>query len=322
MTIAKVQQTLKAKPWGVVDLTPWANASNASDRIGEIWYEPPSHVTKPSALQLKLLFTSRPLSIQVHPDDALAKSIGLPRGKTEAWYVLDAAPDAQVALGLQQATTTQDLRSAVHAGTIVNLMAWKPAASGDSFFVPAGTIHAIGAGLVIAEIQQRSEATFRLFDHGSDRELHIEDGLCAASTTSVAARTLHHPLTTERHVLVSCPYFVFERIELPGGSSWALNAQTETWCLILCGDGDIAAIGVAQGDCVFVDREYANIRTGTNGITLLIAYAQARPDVKRLVRNQQRAIPSEAQSSLAADARKSNKLATTVAIRNVEGVTP
>ena len=79
MTIEKVQQTLKAKPWGVVDLTPWAHASNASERIGEIWYEPPGHLSKHSVLQLKLLFTSNPLSIQVHPDDAIANSIGLPQ---------------------------------------------------------------------------------------------------------------------------------------------------------------------------------------------------------------------------------------------------
>jgi mannose-6-phosphate isomerase len=113
---------------------------------------------------LKLLFTSQPLSIQVHPDDAFAHLNGLPNGKSEAWYVLRAVPDAKVALGFSRQLTSQQLREAIDDGSISDLVVWKSVLPDDVIFVPAGTVHAIGAGLVIAELQQRSDATFRLFD--------------------------------------------------------------------------------------------------------------------------------------------------------------
>ncbi len=133
-----------------------------------------------SLLLLKLLFTSQPLSIQVHPDDAFAHAMRLPKGKTEAWYVLSAAPEAKVALGLSRRLTPQQFRDAVDGGSISDLVAWRPVSANDVIFVPAGTIHAIGAGLVIAEIQQRSDVTFRLFDYGRKRELHIESAIAVA----------------------------------------------------------------------------------------------------------------------------------------------
>ena len=134
--------------------------------IGEIWYERPDEAAVDPSLLLKLLFTSQPLSIQVHPDDAFAHSMGLQNGKTEAWYVLSAVPEAQVALGLRRHLTPQLLREAIDDGSISDLIVWRAVSADDVIFVPAGTIHAIGAGLVIAELQQRSDATFRLFDYG------------------------------------------------------------------------------------------------------------------------------------------------------------
>src|ERR1700747_319733 len=103
------------KPWGVRDLRPWSDTRHEDGAIGEIRYERPV-VAAESSLLLKLLFTKQPLSIQVHPDDALAHAMGLPRGKTEAWYILSAAPGAQVALGFNQRLTPQQLREAVDDG--------------------------------------------------------------------------------------------------------------------------------------------------------------------------------------------------------------
>ena len=91
-----------SKPWGIVDLLPWSNACHDGSAIGEIWYERPGNDAPDTLLLLKLLLTSQPLSIQVHPDDAYAESVGLQNGKTEAWYVLSAAPEAKVALGLKE----------------------------------------------------------------------------------------------------------------------------------------------------------------------------------------------------------------------------
>ena len=141
------------------------------------------------ALLLKLLFTSEPLSIQVHPDDTFARAMGLPNGKSEAWYILSAEPDAQIGVGLKHQVTPQELRASIKDGSIAELVQWRPVAKGDVIFIPAGTIHAIGAGIVLAEIQQRSDATFRLFDYGRQRELHEDNGVAVAH--AVAASSAH-----------------------------------------------------------------------------------------------------------------------------------
>ena len=121
MAIEHARARAVPKPWGVEDLRPWSNARHDGDAIGEIWYERPGNGAADPSLLLKLLFTSQPLSIQVHPDDAFAHSMGLPNGKTEAWYVLSAAPEAKVALGLSRRLTPQQLREAIDDGSISDL---------------------------------------------------------------------------------------------------------------------------------------------------------------------------------------------------------
>ena len=192
MTIEHAIAHSLSKPWGVVDPRPWSSAGRDDNTIGEIWYERSGSAAAAPSLLLKLLFTSQPLSIQVHPDDAYAQSIGLPNGKTEAWYVLSAAPEAKVALGLKRRLTPQQLRHAADDGSIADLVVWQAVSAGDAIFVPAGTIHAIGAGLVIAEIQQRSDATFRLFDHGRGRELHIENAIAVADAGPAGIQRRRH----------------------------------------------------------------------------------------------------------------------------------
>src|SRR6186713_3344661 len=181
MTIEHAHAHSVSKPWGVLDPSPWSNAGDGTKTIGEIWYERSDSTAVPPSLLLKLLFTSQPLSIQVHPDDVHAQAMGLPNGKTEAWYVLSAAPGAKVAVGLDRRLTQQQLRKAVDDGSISDLVVWQTVSPDDVIYVPAGTIHAIGAGLVVAEIQQRSDATFRLFDHGRQRELHIDSAITVAN---------------------------------------------------------------------------------------------------------------------------------------------
>jgi mannose-6-phosphate isomerase len=180
MAIEHARALAIPKPWGVDDLSPWSNTLAHDKAIGEIRYERSDNAAADPSLLLKLLFTSQALSIQVHPDDAFAHLMGLPNGKTEAWYVLSAAPEAKVALGLKRRLTPQQLREAVDDGSISDLIAWHPVSANDIISVAAGTIHAIGAGLVIAEIQQRSDVTFRLFDYGRQRELHVENAIAAA----------------------------------------------------------------------------------------------------------------------------------------------
>lgn len=273
MTIEHASAHSVPKPWGVADARPWSSAGDGAKTIGEIWYERSDSTAVSPSLLLKLLFTDQPLSIQVHPDDAYAQSIGLPNGKTEAWYVLSAAPDAKVALGLKRRLTPEQFRHAIDDGSISDLVVWQTAYPGDTFLVAAGTIHAIGAGLVIAEIQQNSDATFRLFDHGRGRPLHIDSAVAVANTGPAVFFVQPNKVTNERTTLVSNSHFVFERINLAPNSAWRLDAARETWLLVISGSARAGSFDVATGDAVFAQSDRVDIRPGKNGLTGLVAYA-------------------------------------------------
>jgi mannose-6-phosphate isomerase len=261
-----------SKPWGIVDPRPWSDARHDGKAIGEIWYKRPGSKAPDTALLLKLLFTSQPLSIQVHPDDAYARSIGLPNGKTEGWYVLGATPESKVALGLKKRVTAQQLRQASEDGSIADLVVWHAVSQGDSIFIPAGTIHAIGAGLIIAEIQQRSDATFRLFDHGRQRELHIENAIAVADAGPAKFRVMPARLNEMRTLLMSNAHFMFERIDLAPHSEWCLEAQQETWLLVVEGSARTGSFVIARGDVVFAQADRVNIDVGNTGMVGLVAY--------------------------------------------------
>jgi len=277
MAIEHARAHAVTKPWGVGDLRPWSNARPDHNAIGEIWYERPVNGAAIPALLLKLLFTSQPLSIQVHPNDAFAHAMGLANGKTEAWYVLTADPDAKVALGLSRRLTPQQLREAIDDGSIADLIVWHAVSANDVIFVPAGTIHAIGAGLVIAELQQRSDVTFRLFDPGRQRELHIENAIVVADAGPADIQMQPIQLTAERRVLVSNPHFVFERIDLDANSSWYLEAERETWFLVLSGGAVAGSFEIATGEALFAQSDRIDIRAGAGGMVGLVAYTGGEP---------------------------------------------
>ena len=216
------------KPWGVSNLQPWSSIDGSGDAVGELWFDRADSDAPAPALLLKLLFTGAPLSIQVHPDDTFARAMGMPNGKSEAWYILSAEPGAQIGVGLNRRITPQELYAAIENGSIVDLVQWRLVAKGDVIFIPAGTIHALGAGIVLAEIQQRSDTTFRLFDYGRQRELHIDNGVAVANAWPLRIPRPATRLSPERTVLVASQHFVLELIELPAGSSWALLANSET----------------------------------------------------------------------------------------------
>ena len=277
MAIELARASVKPKPWGILDLRPWSNASHDGGAIGEIWYERPGEAGADSSLLLKLLFTNQPLSIQVHPDDAFAHSIGLPNGKTEAWYVLSAPPDAKIARGLTQHLTPQQLRAAIGDGSIADLVVWRAVSSDDVIFIPAGTIHAIGAGLVMAEIQQRSDATFRMFDFGRNRELHVENAITVADAGPAKSSVQKRRLTEERTLLVCNSHFVFERIDLAPNSAWCLDADRETWILVIGGGARVGSFDAAIGDAIFAQSDRVDIRAGAIGMVGLVAYTGGNP---------------------------------------------
>jgi mannose-6-phosphate isomerase len=265
------------KPWGVGNLQPWSSVDGSGDAVGELWFERAGKDAPTPSLLLKLLFTSEPLSIQVHPDDTFARAMGMPNGKSEAWYILSAKPDAQIGVGLKHQVTPQQLRASIRDGSIAELVHWRPIVKDDVIYIPAGTIHAIGAGIVLAEIQQHSDATFRLFDHGRQRELHEDNGVAVAHPWPLRTPCNPTPLTAERTALVASRHFVVERVELPEGSSWALLAEPETWILVLDGHAAIGLTAASIGQAIFVGGGRTSIEVGINGLITLIAYPASRP---------------------------------------------
>jgi mannose-6-phosphate isomerase len=265
------------KPWGASDLRPWSSVDGTNDTVGELWFERADKSASIPALLLKLLFTKEALSIQVHPDDTFARAMGMPNGKSEAWYIISAKPDAKIGIGLKHRITPQELRASIRDGSIVDLVQWRPVATGDVVFIPAGTIHALGAGIVLAEIQQHSDATFRLFDYGRGRELHEDNGVAVARTWPLQSAGSPIRFTSERTVLVASRYFVFEKIDLPAGSSWALLAERETWMLVLDGHAAIGLKAASVGQAIFANGGRSSIEVGANGLTALVAYPAAAP---------------------------------------------
>jgi mannose-6-phosphate isomerase len=272
------------KPWGSHDLQPWSCVDGSGDAVGELWFERSDTNAPSPALLLKLLFTSEPLSIQVHPDDTYARAMGMPNGKSEAWYILSATPDAQIGVGLKHQITAQQLRTSIKDGTIADLVHWRPVCKDDVIYIPAGTIHAVGAGIVLAEIQQHSDATYRLFDYGRQRELDEDNGVAVAHPWPL--RTSCHPtrLTAERTVLVASRHFVLERVELPATSSWALLAEPETWMLVLDGHAAIGLAAASVGEGIFVSGGRTSIEVGSGGLSALVAYPASRPVASLLQR--------------------------------------
>lgn len=173
----KIEARLLEKPWGQVHV-PHLRGGELDARIGEVCFDSPPGQSLP--VLIKYLYTSERLSIQVHPNDRQARALGHPNGKDEMWIVLDAQPDSTIGLGLKRETSQQDLRRAVRDGTIEELVDWRPVARGDVIYNPAGTVHAAGAGLVLLEVQQAIDLTYRLYDYGRPRELHLEEGLAVA----------------------------------------------------------------------------------------------------------------------------------------------
>jgi len=272
MSLERARVRAVQKPWGTQDLRPWSTLGLDTGSIGELWYERDQSSAQNPSLLFKILATTEPLSIQVHPGDEFARTIGLPSGKTEAWYILSAKPDSKVAVGLTQRISKDQLRQAIREGSIAQLVQWNPVVAGDVIFVPAGTIHAIGAGLVVAEIQQRSDATFRIFDYGRPRELQIEHAVSAANAGPADFSDGPTRYTTARSILVVDRHFVLERIELWPNSTWNLSAGPELWFFVADGKAQLGPLEISIADVVFAELEQVSIKVGSSGLKALVAY--------------------------------------------------
>ena len=203
--------------WLTGDACAIATGAHAGKLLGNLFDEASDALlgrnapAEGSPLLIKVIFAREKLSVQVHPDDVLARKDGFRRGKTECWYALAADPGARVAVGLRPGTTMSQIRSAVSDGTMEGLLHSIPVAAGDMVLVDAGTVHAIWPGSVLLETQQNCDLTYRLFDYGRPRELQIDKSLEATRLTTRAGKVSPRVLP-DRTVLVEDDYFCVERI--------------------------------------------------------------------------------------------------------------
>jgi len=235
---------VKGKPIGEAWLTAGECLIEGAASFGKPFTEliarsPAQFAADPTApeflLLIKLLFPREKLSVQVHPDDALARSLGQPRGKTECWYVLSADPGASVMVGFAQEITPAQVRKAIAAGTLEQKLRSIPVKAGDMVYVPAGTVHAIGPGMVVLETQQTSDVTYRLFDYGRPRELHIEAGLTAMKSSAEAGIVAPVPMDGFTRLITS-PYFVIDRFTVSADGA-PLGKRGELQILIALDEG-------------------------------------------------------------------------------------
>ena len=290
------------RPWGVRDLRPIYNRV-VKEPIGESWltWEENRVANGPLSghslgelskqfgrelvgslacyedrfpLLVKFLFPGDKLSVQVHPDDEQARKRGQPCGKTECWYVLRAEPGAQVALGLKAGVSLEEFREAIAQTRAEELLNWLDVFAGDMIYVAAGTVHTIGGGIVLVETQQTSDTTYRLYDYGRGRELHIEDGLAATKLRTKAGKVVR-PGNRESKiavggandypdVLVRSPYFQVEKMPLREALRSDVTPDSPHILVAVSGAGIVESHGMepitfATGDAVVVPacvREY------------------------------------------------------------------
>ena len=235
------------RPWGTQDLSPIYPNHKFEEKIGEAWLSgddckvangPLSGKTlaqlseqhqgelvgeaardpRRFPLLLKFLFPHEKLSVQVHPDDTQALRVGQPWGKTECWYVAHAKPGSKIGLGLKPGVTAGQLEQSIRENRAEEMLNWIDVYAGDMIYVAGGTVHTLGPGSVIVETQQQSDTTYRLYDYGRPRELHLKDGIAAVKEKAKSGKVVRPAPqgigTRNRHApMVSAPYFVVDMFE-------------------------------------------------------------------------------------------------------------
>ncbi len=218
-------------------------------QIGEVWYESADKAVLP--LLVKWLFTSEKLSIQVHPNNSQAAERGMQSGKEECWYIVSSEPGAVLGIGTKIALDADDLRAASLNGSIETLMDWKPVKAGDYYYIPAGTVHAIGAGITLIEVQQYADITYRLYDYGRPRELHLEDGVAVCDAKPYNDARCGSAIGGRQ--LVDGPHFRLWLVDSPDALA-VLPVDTIRWL--------VPIEGTQAGECILLDGGEAAVFDG------------------------------------------------------------
>ena len=272
MTAVRLEARPVERVWGRRDLDPpFDRFSGTEPPIGEIWFEDSGAGDPP--LLVKYLFTSETLSIQVHPDDAYARSRGHKRGKDEAWLVLAAEPGAVIGIGLREAVAPDRLRAAALDGSIEDLVQWLPVSAGDFFYSPAGTVHAIGAGVSLIEVQQNVDVTYRLYDYGRGRDLHLEDGIAVAEPVPYVPPFLPIERAPDRKIMAAGGAFVVERWSGPRSARLPATIDRPLTLIPVAGAGSMDGERIEAGEVWSTARSAEVVLEA--GAELLVAYPGA-----------------------------------------------
>lgn len=237
-------------------------------------------------LLFKFIDAHEPLSVQVHPNDEVALERHQSLGKTEMWYVIDAEPEGELIIGFVEDISKEDYLKALQAGNLEDLLQRVKVSAGDVFFIPAGLVHAIGKGVVLAEIQQSSDLTYRIYDYnrvdssGKQRELHINEALDVIDfSASGDPKTLYSESLNELATLVSCDYFTTNLIRF----NEPLNrnyGKLDSFVVFICVEGEFQVlyeetyITVSKGETILIPASMAEVELIPQGeATLLETYA-------------------------------------------------
>ncbi len=283
LTPFRLRPWFRTRVWGVRNLAPWYDHKIAGEPIGEVWLSGDDCIVDSGPLEgqtfanvfhehgedlvgpglshherfpllMKILFPQEKLSVQVHPGDAMAREHGEPHGKTECWYALEAEPGAAVALGLRADVSEEEVKSAIESNKLEDLLQWVPVEKGDMIFVDAGTVHAVGPGVVLLETQQNSDMTYRLYDYGRPRELHLKEGLKATRLHTAAGKV---PPVTEGNqtLLVKSNYFRVDRYSVAANVTQDFSPTTQN----AAGSGAVQLVFAASGSGVLQSGNEAPI---------------------------------------------------------------
>ena len=239
-------------------------------------------------LLIKIIDAADRLSVQVHPDDIYAKAHGLDAGKTEMWYILDAAPGAQLVYGVRPGVTSEQMKAAAENGTCEELLNFVPVKKGDCFYIPAGLVHAIGKGILIAEIQQNSNTTYRLYDYnrtdkdGKKRELHTQSAAAVMKTSFdvtgiTVGKTTEATGSVREKILCDCPYFSVISYTIDSGSHTELHKKGVMMHLLCTGGSgmlefDDVRYPIRAGDSYLLPKALGEGRlTAQSGMEILIS---------------------------------------------------
>ncbi len=288
------------RPWGTLDLSPIYTNHRFEEKIGEAWLTgdackvangplrgkslaelskqfgrelvgEAARDPKRFPLLLKFLFPHEKLSVQVHPDDEAARRVGEPWGKTECWYVAHAKPGAQIALGLKTGVTREQFERAIQENRAEDLLNWINVFPGEMIYVAGGTVHTLGPNSIIVETQQQSDTTYRLYDYGRPRELHLKEGL-AAVKENVKSGKVVRPAPTQVNgnrtaPLIAAPYFSVEMFELKERYKFEAKSDKSSVQILVAvkGCGVVEADGaepvtLAKGDAVVIPASIGEFR--------------------------------------------------------------